>query len=299
MRYVTPLRYPGGKTQLANFMKLVFRDNDLIGGHYAEPYAGGASIAFHLLLHGYATHIYINDLSKSVHAFWWAVLYDTENLCRLIADTRVSIKSWHLQRMIQESPGQHSTLELGFSTFFLNRTNRSGIITGGVIGGKKQDGVWNLDARYNKETLLSRITKIAFSKDKISLYNQDATDFIIRVVPSLPERSLIYLDPPYYSKGRRLYDNYYERDDHVSIADHVTKLRRKWIVSYDDTPEVRELYANFRQLSYKLSYSANARYQGSEIMFFCDDLIVPNVERPTKIGIPHNNGVTAATPLLI
>lgn len=290
MRYVTPLRYPGGKAQLANFMKHVFCANKLIGGHYAEPYAGGASIAFHLLLNNYATHIYINDLSKSVYAFWQSVLNDTENLCRLISKTPVTMTSWRAQKKIQENPDQYSVLELGFSTFYLNRTNRSGILTGGVIGGKKQDGNWRLSARYNKANLISRIRKIASVKDKINLYNQDAATFITTVIPKLPDKLLVYLDPPYYSKGQRLYTNHYEHNDHATIANYVPKIRQKWIVSYDDTPEIRKLYPNLDKLLYKLSYSANSRYQGSEIMFFGKNLVVPHVDKPTKMKPPKTNG---------
>ncbi len=289
MRYVTPLRYPGGKSKLANFMKLVFGANNLIGSHYIEPYAGGASVAFHLLFHDFATHIHINDLSRSVYAFWWSVLEDTDNLCRLICDTPVTMKSWHRQKAIQENSAVYSTLELGFSTFFLNRTNRSGIITGGVIGGKKQDGDWSLDARYNGPALISRIEKIAQYKDQITLYNQDAAEFITKIIPKLPEKSLIYLDPPYYSKGRRLYENHYRCDDHVAIANCVARIKQKWIVSYDDTPEVRKLYPGYSKLPYKLSYSANDRHKGSEIMFFCDGLVIPTVENPTGIKVTDGN----------
>lgn len=287
MRYTTPLRYPGGKSKLANFIKLAFEANDLLGGHYAEPYAGGASVAFSLLFYGYASHIHINDLSKSVYAFWHSVLIDADELCRLIFDTPVTMNYWRQQKLVQENPNEHSSLELGFSTFFLNRTNRSGIITGGVIGGKDQDGDWSLDARYNKPALISRIEKISRYKDQISLYNQDATQFIARVVPKLSKKSLIYLDPPYYSKGRRLYENHYQHDDHVVIAGRVAQIKQNWIVSYDDTPEIRKLYRGYRKLPYQLSYSANDRYKGAEILFFGDDLAVPKVENPAKVKLSH------------
>ncbi len=287
MRYVTPLRYPGGKSRLANFAKLVFEANDLRGGHYAEPFAGGASIAFHLLFSGYATCIHVNDLSRSVYSFWWSVSNDTENLCRLISSTRVSMTAWHRQKEIQANPDQYSILELGFSTFFLNRTNRSGIITGGVIGGQDQDGDWTLDARYNKPALIARVKNIAQYKDKIKLYNEDAAEFTANIVARLPQKSLTYLDPPYYSKGQRLYENHYLHDDHADIAERVARLRRKWIVSYDDAPQVRALYDNFRKLPFKLSYSANDRYSGSEIMFFCNNLVIPEVEDPLRIPKPQ------------
>ena len=282
-RYSTPLRYPGGKSKLANFMRLVFLENDLVNGQYAEPYAGGAGVAFQLLFNGYASHIHINDLNKSVHAFWRAVLEDSDNLCRLICETSVNIDNWERQKKVQKNPEEYSELDLAFSTFFLNRTNRSGIIDGGVIGGKNQDGDWKIDARYNKDPLISRIERISRYGDQISLYNYDAAEFITQVMPGLPTKSLVYLDPPYYVKGRALYENHYSHDDHVFISNLVATTEQKWIVSYDDTPEIRQMYAGSRELSYQLSYSAAGHHKGSEIKFFSDNLIIPDVTDPAKV----------------
>lgn len=283
MRYSTPLRYPGGKSKLANFMRLVFEENNLMNGHYIEPYAGGAGVALHLLFSGHASRIHINDLSKSIYAFWQVVLEDTDNICRLIYDTTVDIDSWLKQKEIQAHPEQHSMLELGFSTFFLNRTNRSGIITGGVIGGHNQDGPWKLDARYNKTNLISRIEKISRVSDHINLYNQDAEEFITEVIPTLPLESIVYLDPPYYAKGRDLYENHYVHDDHLAISNLVGDINQGWIVSYDDTPEIREMYQRYKNLPYQLSYSVADRYKGAEIMFFSDNLLISTIENPAQV----------------
>jgi len=264
-------------------MRLVFEENNLINGHYIEPYAGGAGIALHLLFSGHASHIHINDLSKSIYAFWQVVLEDTDNICRLINDTPVDICTWFKQREVQAHPEQYSTLELGFSTFFLNRTNHSGIITGGVIGGQNQDGPWKLDARYNKTNLISRIEKISRVSDHITIYNQDAEEFISEVIPTLPLQSLVYLDPPYYAKGRDLYENHYVSDDHLTISNLVGDINQKWIVSYDDTPETREMYRGYENLLYQLSYSAADHYKGAEIMFFSDNLLIPTVDNPAQL----------------
>jgi len=264
-------------------MRLVIKENNLLSGHYIEPYAGGAGTALHLLFDGYSNHIHINDLDKSIFAFWQAVLEDTDNMCRLIYDTSVNIENWFKQNHVQLHPEHYSTLELGFSTFFLNRTNRSGIITGGVIGGKKQEGFWKLDARYNKANLISRIERISRFGDNITIYNLDAAEFITTVVPMLPLKSIVYLDPPYYIKGSDLYDNHYKYSDHLEISKLVSNIQHKWIISYDDTPEIREMYLYHRNMPYKLSYSAAKHYKGSEIMFFSDDLIIPMVYNPIKV----------------
>jgi DNA adenine methylase len=284
MPFNAPLRYPGGKRKLANFMKLVLEYNELVGAHYVEPYAGGAAIALDLLLEGYMSHIHINDVSKSVYAFWFSALHETEALCDLIQSTDVTINEWHKQRAIQERADQKDLLALGFSTFFLNRTNRSGIIKGGVIGGKAQDSLYKLNARYNKENLVNRIRYIANFRGQISIYNEDAADFVRTVVAKLPFHALVYLDPPYFAKGKRLYENYYELQDHEEIANLVGKISQNWIITYDNVPEVRRLYASYRCLTYYFNYSAASRYRGSEIMFFCNGLEIPPVRSPVLVG---------------
>lgn len=264
-QFNTPLRYPGGKGRLSQFIADTMESNRLTGGHYAEAYAGGAAIAVSLLQLEYASHIHINDLNRSVHAFWHCVLHDTEALCKRIRSTRVSMAEWRRQREVQELDDVEP-LDLAFSTFFLNRTNRSGIIRGGVIGGKKQDGAWKLNARYNKPDLIARIERIAALRTRISLYRRDAKDFISDVLPELPRRTLVYLDPPYYVKGKGLYENHYTHTDHELIASLVDRIAQPWVVSYDNVEPIRRMYSRHRQHFFGLRYSAQDRYEGSEIL---------------------------------
>lgn len=282
--FTSPLRYPGGKGAIGNFIKLVLCQNSLLDGHYVEVYAGGAGIAWPLLFEEYVQHVYINDLSKPLFAFWQSVLEDTDVICKLICDTLVTIQEWHRQKNIQLKPENYSPTEFGFSTFFLNRTNRSGILQGGVIGGKAQNSKWKLDARFNKKDLIKRIQRIARYSNRISLYNLDAACFIEEVLPSLPPKALVYLDPPYYVKGQELYENHYSPDDHMKLASFVThKIKQPWIVSYDAVPKIIELYNRYRSIHYALSYSAQDRYAGSEIMFFSQNLVIPLVNHPARV----------------
>jgi DNA adenine methylase len=283
MKFFTPLRYPGGKAKLAKFIKIVFEKNNLLDGHYVEPYAGGAGIALSLLYHEYVKTIHINDLNKSVYSFWFSALNHTDELCRLINDTDVTIEEWHRQKAVQASPEACSILDLGFSTFFLNRTNRSGIISGGVIGGYDQTGKWKIDARYNKQELVKRLEKIGGYKSRINLTNMDAAEFILNRLPEIPLKSLIYLDPPYYAQGGRLYDNHYRHNDHEHVSKLVSQMDHNWIVSYDAAQEVCKLYHDFRMIIYGLSYSAAKRYEGSEVMIFCEKLDIPSVKNPAKL----------------
>lgn len=281
--YTSPLRYPGGKGILTNFMKLVVSKNDLFDGVYAEVFAGGAAIAWAMLFEEIAKKVYVNDISQSVYAFWHSVLYSTEELCRLIQDTPVTMEIWHKQRQIQQRASEHSLIDLGFSTFFLNRTNRSGILTGGVIGGKMQSGEWKLDARYNKKDLIERIKKIARYRQRIVLSRLDAEEFIANIVPTLPSDTLVYLDPPYYHTGQNLYQNNYKSPDHARLADSILKIRQPWVVSYDACSEIENLYEGHSPIKYSISYSAREKYAGKEIIFFGNLSTIPLVANPAAV----------------
>jgi len=283
--FTSPLRYPGGKGMLSNFMKLVFLKNALLDGHYVELYAGGAAIAWSLLFDEYVRHVHINDIDAAVFAFWVCVLNHTEELCKKIHDTPINMRTWQRQRSILDQPADHSQQELGFAAFFLNRTNRSGIMRGGVIGGKAQNGSWRLDARFNKKDLNARITRIARYASRISLYNVDAAKLLRELVPKLPAQSLLYLDPPYYIKGKDLYEHHYTDSDHKTICHLLTSIHdRAWIVTYDNTPRVLRLYRGCRRIRYDLSYSAQDRYFGSEVMFFSNSIVHPRVLHPARIS---------------
>lgn len=274
-RYLSPLRYPGGKGRVANFLKLLMLENDLLGADYVEPYAGGASVALALLFEDYAGHVHINDINPGVHAFWQAVLQDADELCHRIEATPVTIREWRRQRDVYRSPAS-SGMDLGFATFYLNRTNRSGIISGGVIGGLNQTGPWKLDARYNAPELCRRIRKVHRFRSRITLTNEDAADLLVKwAQPGQPE-ALLYLDPPYYVKGGDLYDNFYEHEDHARIACLVAALPHPWLISYDADPEIIAMYSPEARNRYELSYSAAQRVRGSEVMFSAPGLVMPD-----------------------
>ena len=277
MPFYTPLRYPGGKRRLLTFVGRLLEVNKLWNVKYAEPCAGGASLALALLYEEYAASIYINDLSRPVFAFWYTALNDTEELCERIEQTSVTMDEWHRQRAIFENSEDVELSELGFATFFLNRTNRSGIIGGGVIGGKKQTGDWKLDSRFGKEELIRRIRRVSRYRNRIHLYQQDALDFTDEIVASLDGNVLAFYDPPYIEKGKALYLDNYELEDHQKLAKRVRRLSQPWIVTYDYDAALRnELFPDHRCLSFELSYSAQRRHHGREAMFLASRLQLPD-----------------------
>ena len=135
MDFLSPLRYPGGKAKVSDFVQCLIKENALLDGIYVEPYVGGGSVSLSLLFNEYVKDIYINDKDIAIYAFWHSVLYESEALCKLIKDTPVTVETWFKLRDYQDKKDNVDLLHLGFSTFYLNRTNRSGILKAGVIGG--------------------------------------------------------------------------------------------------------------------------------------------------------------------
>ena len=283
-RYKTPLRYPGGKQKLAPFISEIISENNLDGGHYVEPYAGGAGIAIELLLSGKVKHIHLNDSCSGVYAFWKSVLSNSEELCRRISRASLTIAEWRRQKEIFSKQSEFDQIDVGFSVFYLNRCNRSGILSGGVIGGLKQDGEWKMDARFPRNELIGRIEAIASRKSAITLKNLDAEKFIIKYIPKLPKNTLVYCDPPYFRKADRLYLNHYDPNDHERIAQVIQReLKHRWVVSYDGAPEILKHYSRRRSFLYSLQYNAVKAYKGTEVFFFSDGIWLPQESNVTYI----------------
>ena len=292
----SPLRYPGGKGKLSKYMAAIVRANGLSDGRYIEPYAGGAGIAWELLIRGVVRRVLINDISPHVFAFWSSVLRHTDELCRQIREVPLSVEEWDRQKEIFRRPEDASTIELGVSCFYLNRTNRSGILNGGLIGGRNQNGKWGMDARFNREDLVRRITKIADCRKRIEVSCADAVEFMRERSDGLGEKDLIYVDPPYFEKGRLLYYDAYGPDDHAAVAEVLSGLEGpKWVVSYDDVDAIRTLYEFAPRLQYTIGYSARQRTRGREVMFFSRGLAVPELVPPLR----HVVGPSSRTRALV
>jgi DNA adenine methylase len=260
----TPLRYPGGKSQLTPLVVEILRANQLFYGEYCEPFGGGAGIACKLLINGFVSRIHINDLDRSVYAFWKSAIFHTDDFCERIASVKVDIKEWSRQRQIQRN-SRSRLLELGFATFFLNRTNRSGIIRGGVIGGQEQSGNFLIDCRFNRSGLIEKIRRLATLRDQITISNVDG-NALLQGNRYLTPNTLVNIDPPYYVKGPDLYRNSFTHENHRHLASTVSRLKSKWLVTYDDVPATRTLYKDHPCYTSSLTYSAQDKKTGKEII---------------------------------
>lgn len=275
----SPLRYPGGKYKLYKYVAELVKVNGC--NIYSEPFCGGAAVALQLLFDGVVSNIIINDYDYTIFCFWDSILHDTNNFIKLIQQTEVSIEEWQHQKNIRDNSSQYSNLEIGFSTFFLNRTNRSGIIDkAGPIGGMGQQGKYLIDCRFNKPRLISQIQKIAECKNHIELYNLEALDFIETVL--LKKRKVFtFFDPPYYGKGPGLYTNFYAHGDHVNLSKEILfqMKKRKWIVTYDNVNAIKAMYAKVSSMEFELQYTLQEKRSGSEVMFFSKSIQRPENEK--------------------
>ena len=270
----SPLRYPGGKVKIYNYVISLLNKNDLIGETYIEPFAGGSGLALKLLMRNDVKRIIINDFDPAIYAFWHCVLNHTEELIYKIETTPITLTEWDIQKNIYLNH-PNNNIEYGFAAFFLNRTNRSGVIKGGMIGGRSQDGEYTLDARFNKEDLINKILAISQRKDQIILENMDAKDMLSSGYLKKYYKTFINFDPPYVMKGSQLYKNSFTEKDHRELYDYIKRCKRKWIVTYDICPLTTELYKGFRHDILDYKYSINQVKDAQEYIFFSNNLELP------------------------
>jgi len=273
---ISPLRYPGGKSGLSPYLEHIISENGLSGCCYIEPFAGGAGAALNLLFTGIVSKIVINDFDHAIAAFWRSILHDTENFLRLLHDTPINIAQWMKWKQIFLAHQNYDDLSLGFATFFLNRTNRSGVLSANPIGGLKQTGNWKIDARFNKVDLSRRILAIARKSNQIIIREENATN-LLKEVKSWPKTIFVYLDPPYYEKGSELYLNHFKHEDHDELAYILTEdATYSWLATYDDHEHIRWLYRHCKIINYTLFYYVSNCKTGSEVCITDSNLQIPS-----------------------
>ncbi len=267
----SPLRYPGGKGALYSRLRKVIRDNGLAGCTYVEPFAGGAGAGMALLVSGQVSKVVINDLDPAIHAFWTALVSDPEAMIARIKRVPLTVKEWRRQKEIYSSDDADVALR-GFATFYLNRTNRSGVLNGGPIGGLNQTGNYLIDARFNRNDLAERVRALGLFRDKITVSRQDG-GAVIRKYADRAD-TFLYADPPYFEKAGSLYMNYFKADDHAALAKILnSKASGSWLLTYDAVPKVEELYAERRVRRFGLNYSAHRVMKATEVAVLSDALV--------------------------
>ena len=277
--YLSPLRYPGGKASLTQPLVDIIKKNRLLDCTFYEVYAGGAGASLNLLFRDIVSQIFINDVDFHIYAFWHSVLNATDSLIEKVRKTEVSIGEWRKQKKIYEAPEGHSIIEIGFSTLFLNRTNRSGVLSSaGPIGGYEQRGKYGISARFYRDTIIRRIQAIAQRKHAIRIFNKDALEFLKAFMynSSSNAPSLFFLDPPYFNNGARLYLNHYSAKGHQMLANLLNRHSdRCWVTTYDNVEDIKVMYRDRRVFEFDLNYKMNGPRSGKELMVVSDNMELP------------------------
>ncbi len=287
MKFDSPLRYPGGKASLAPLLARTIQINGLTGCSYYEPFAGGAGAALRLLREGVVSELHLNDLDPHIISFWRAVLDEPTRFAEQIMSVPLAVAEWRKQQEVYLLAEIEKPFELGFATFYLNRCNRSGIIFGAApIGGYSQAGQWKIGSRFYRKGLAERILAIGTRRNQIHVTNMDALDFLneCSIGSQSRDAKFIYLDPPYYSNGDRLYMTFYDDQSHAGLARFIQRRRKlKWIMSYDDTKYIRDLYTTSEISVIPLEYSLQGRRAAHELLISPSHVILPDPTDSFKI----------------
>jgi len=267
----TPLRYPGGKTKLAGFFADVIAESGLDDVTYVEPFAGGAGAGLSLLVGGLVDRVVINDLDVAVNSFWNSVVNDNEAFARRVETVPLDLDEWAAQKAVYRAADDRDPLALGFAFFYLNRTNRSGVLHAGVIGGKAQAGTYRIDARFNRVELARRIRELGTLADQIDVLFTDGRKCVQRYASD--PHAFLYVDPPYVEAGGSLYLNSFGEHEHTVLAESMNaNAAGTWLLTYDDTRLVRDLYAERGVFDFELHYSAHRVGKARELLIVSDDL---------------------------
>lgn len=280
---ISPLRYPGGKAKLSRFMALFIVSNKLDGCTLIEPFCGGAGGTLPLLISGLIDKLVLNDLNPCIASFWRCLVKDTDSLISLIQSEAVNLEAWHHWRNIYHNHEGHTDLEKGFSAFFLNRTNRSGMLHAGPIGGRIQSHEnYTIDCRFNKETLIKRIELIAQFANKIKVTENDACISLNRRT----EDEFIYADPPYVQEGRNIYNKFsFTEKDHTRFSRKIMRSKAHWLLSYDNHPLIHQLYSSSGMNIIELSYAINKARIGRELLIASANSRQPNLQNLEQVDI--------------
>lgn len=283
MKINNPLRYPGAKSKLVPYIQKLIESEELNGCTLYEPYAGSAAVSFSLLESKTISRAIINELDPLIYCFWISVMEYTEDLIKLIYDTDITLENWNALSLYRNSEyiKNKSTVNIGFAGLFLNRTNFSGILKAGPLGGLQQKSQYKIDCRFNKEKVIESILQLSKFCNKVEIYNMDALEFLKQKTKyKRNNRIFVYIDPPYYEKGPSLYRYFYNQNMHASLAKFIKNKNYPWLVSYDDAEKIQALYKKKTLQPIYLDYSVNSKRKAKE-------LLISNLEIPPLENCNH------------
>jgi DNA adenine methylase len=270
---VSPFRYPGSKSALIDYFAEFLDANGFERPHLYEPYAGGASIALGMLGRNLVEHATIVERDPLVYAFWRCTKERPAILCDRIRTLDVSVRTWRRYQkfLVRDALKRFDLLDLGVAGIFLNRTNFSGIIGAKPIGGMLQNSDYAIDCRFNKDTIIAKICRLYKVRDRLTVKYGDAISFLTRnqdMIKSLAakRKAVVYIDPPYYEQGCKLYRFHYRDAEHRRLAAHLNRCGLPWLISYDNNAFIRSLFEGQRIVPISLQYTVKASRHVDELL---------------------------------
>jgi DNA adenine methylase len=273
---VTPLRYPGGKTWLLPYINDFLKFHKIQLGTIIEPFAGSASVSVGLLKSGIADNAVLCENDPMIISFWKSALYSSEEFVELIKNTDISMDTWYefKKYLANDAPTKYSDLEIGFAFLFYNRTNYSGIITAGPIGGRRQLSKYSIKCRFNPERIIKKVSQLSALNERIEIIHGDGNEYLRKFTGNQEENIFIYVDPPYYDAGKVLYRKFFAIDDHMELEGILTHINSPWLASYDDVNFIRNLYKSSKSQYVYTDYQAGNLKRGSR------ELLLSNLKIP-------------------
>jgi DNA adenine methylase len=276
----TPLRYPGSKTWLVDYISKFLEYNNLEPEILAEPYAGSGAVAISLLNEGKIDRAFLNEKDPLIVAFWKSTLYHTEELIERIESTEINLSTWNSFRkyLTPEAPKNYSTIDLGFAFFFFNRTNFSGIVTGGPLGGQRQQSKYSISCRFKRDYLVEKVRKIGNLRGKVKIYQGDGIRFLRKIQKRISNREVVYyIDPPYFKSGRDLYRKWFTEDDHIRLSEFLKLFEPPWFLSYDDSEFIKSLYKKSKTQQIYADYQVWKYKRNVKELLFSNYVIPPMI----------------------
>jgi DNA adenine methylase len=268
IKFSNPLRYPGSKSGFIEEFSQYVKTNNLVGKEIVEPYAGSASIALGLLHKGLVSSAVLIERDPLIFSFWFCVFHKTDALINAIEHLNINLDTWHSfekYRDIDEIEDDQ-LLSIGLAGLFFNRTNFSGVLHAGPIGGKGQKSEYSVDCRFNKKDIIKRIILISKMSDKVSVHFGDAIAALKDANELDNSNRFFYIDPPYYVQGQKLYRYHYKLSDHKRLAESLTEAKYKWVLSYDNHHVIEHFYSDFDKITRDFRYSSRSPKQEKELL---------------------------------
>jgi len=281
-KITSPLRYPGSK---ATFLKVVLEFievHGLKGREIVEPYAGSGIVSLSLVAKNLVSHATLVERDPLLYSFWKAVFEHTDALLSSIEEINVNMDTWHELRVLlkHKIPEDKLIPDLALACLFFNRTNFSGVLHSGPIGGKNQSSDYKLDCRFNKKDIISRIRQISSLRDGVSVKFGDALEFLQKANIQNNEKRFFYVDPPYFKQGRKLYRYYYKVIDHKRLYDILSVATFPWLLSYDKHEFIELLYDGFPQVHQSFRYMSRTPKNENELVV--TNMVIPVLDTQYK-----------------